>query len=160
MGKSIEISRLPERIVYCSVRCWRNVTKYTAVYKTGTGRRGRGHWDACLGTLRLGNARRRTWGHQVWDVGTSGAGTRGRQIQGRRDVNDYCKSRREMRYQSLSSWICLSEHNPPCPPYEARTRRRPPALKKVKLLSWYSCWWNIGALNRVGWVTVTKVYIE
>ena len=76
MGESIEISRLPERIVYCSVRCRRNVTKYTAVYKPGKGRRGRGHWDACVGTLGLGNARRRTWGHQVWDVGTCGTGTR------------------------------------------------------------------------------------
>ena len=86
--------------------------------KTGTETRGRGHWDACVGTLGLGNARRGTWGHQVWDVktcgtgtrdvkyrdaGTSNTGTRGRQIRGRGDVNDYCKSRREMRYQSLSS---------------------------------------------------------
>ena len=32
----------------------------------------------------LGDARRGTWGHQVWDAGTCGTGTRGRQIQGRR----------------------------------------------------------------------------
>ena len=117
-------------------------------------------WDLETRDEGLGDIKYGTWGRVGRGRGTSNTGTRGRQIQGRRDVNDYCKSRREMRYQSLSSWICLSEHNPPCPPYEARTRRRPPALKKVKLLSWYSCWWNIGALNRVGWVTVTKVYIE
>ena len=47
-----------------------------AVYKSGTGTRGRGHRDACVGT---------------WDLGTRDEGledikygTRGRQIQGRR----------------------------------------------------------------------------
>ena len=45
-----------------------------AVYKSGTGTRGRGHRDACVGT---------------WDVGM-----RGRVGRGRRDVNDYCKRRR------------------------------------------------------------------
>ena len=61
------------------------------MYKSGTGTRGRGHRDACLGTwdLGLGDARRGTSGHQVWDVGTSKPGT-----QGTRDVKNYCKSRR------------------------------------------------------------------
>ena len=36
------------------------------MYKSGTGTGGRGHWDA----------RRRTWGHQVWDAGTCGTGAR------------------------------------------------------------------------------------
>ena len=45
------------------------------MYKSGMGTRGLGHWDAC-GDLRLGDARRRTWGHQVWDAGTCGTGTR------------------------------------------------------------------------------------
>ena len=75
------------------------------MYKSGTGTRGQGHRDACVGT---------------WDVGTRDEGledikyeTRGRVGWGRRDVkyrdagtrdvNDYCKSRRQMRYQSLSS---------------------------------------------------------
>ena len=47
-----------------------------AVYKSGTGTRGRGHWDACVGT---------------WDLGTRDEGrgdvkygTRGRQKLGRR----------------------------------------------------------------------------
>ena len=51
-----------------------------------------------------------TWERETRDLGTSSMvrgdawdGDAGRQIQGRRDVNDYCKSRREMRYQSLSS---------------------------------------------------------
>ena len=45
---------------------------------------GLGTWD-----LGLGDARRGTSGHQVWDVGTSKPGT-----QGTRDVKNYCKSRR------------------------------------------------------------------
>ena len=36
------------------------------MYNSGTGTRGRRHGDARLGT----------WGHQVWDGGTCGAGTR------------------------------------------------------------------------------------
>ena len=71
----------------------------TAVYKSGTGTRGRGHRDACVWDLGLG-----TWGRNtrnlrtssmgrgdVWDgeTGTSKTGT-----QGTRDVNDYRKSRR------------------------------------------------------------------
>ena len=46
-----------------------------AVYKSGTGTRGQGHWDACVGT---------------WDLGTRGEGrgdikhgTRGRMGRGR-----------------------------------------------------------------------------
>ena len=54
---------------------------------------GRGQGDGDIGTrvwgLGLGNARRGTWGRQVWDAGTSKTRT-----QGTRDVNDYCKSRR------------------------------------------------------------------
>ena len=86
--------------------------------------------------------------------GTSNTGT-----QGTRDVNDYCDT--VLRFQSLSSWICFGEGSPPypfygssMPVYEAKTRRRPPSLKKVKPLSWSSCWWNIGALSRVRWVAV------
>ena len=52
------------------------------MYKSGTGTRGRGHRDACVGTWDLGRGGIR--GHQVWDAGTSGTGTRGRQIQGRK----------------------------------------------------------------------------
>ena len=52
----------------------------TAVYKSGTGTSGR-----VCGDLGLGDARRGTWGHQVWDAGTFGTGTRGRQIKGRRE---------------------------------------------------------------------------
>ena len=46
---------------------------------------GRGQGDGDIGTRvwGLGDARRGTWGHQVWDVRTCGTGTRGRQIQGR-----------------------------------------------------------------------------
>ena len=35
-----------------------------AVYKTATGTRGRGHWDACVGT----------WGGETRDLGTSSMG--------------------------------------------------------------------------------------
>ena len=41
------------------------------MYKTGTGTLGR-----VYGVLGLGDARGGTWGHQVWDVGTSNMGTR------------------------------------------------------------------------------------
>ena len=54
----------------------------TAVYKSGTGTRGRGHRDACVWDLGLGDAIRETWGHQVWDAGTCGTGKQGR--RGRR----------------------------------------------------------------------------
>ena len=47
--------------------------------------------------LGLGNARRGTWGRQVWDAGMSKTGT-----QGTRDVNDYCK-KSEVNAISLSS---------------------------------------------------------
>ena len=46
------------------------------------------------------------------------------------------------------------------PVCETKTWRRTPALKKVKSLSWSSCWRNIGVLGRVGWVVVAKTYIE
>ena len=61
-------------------------TPVLAAYKSGTGTRGRRHRETCVGTwdLRLRDARRGTWGHQVWDAGTCGTGTRGRQKQGRR----------------------------------------------------------------------------
>ena len=44
--------------------------------KSGTGTLGRVYWD-----LGLGDTRRRTWGHQVWDAG--------RWDRDARDVNDY-----------------------------------------------------------------------
>ena len=52
-----------------------------AGYKSGNGTRGRGHRDACVGTW---DARRGTWGYQVWDAGTCRMGTRGRQKLGHR----------------------------------------------------------------------------
>ena len=60
----------------------------SAVYKSGTGTRGRGHRDACVGT----------WGRETRDLGTSSmgrgdVGTSKTGTQGTRDVNDYCKSR-------------------------------------------------------------------
>ena len=64
------------------------------MYKSGTGTRGRGHRDACVGTWDL-----RTRDEGLGDVkyGTRGrgdAGTSKTRTQGTRDVNDYCKSRR------------------------------------------------------------------
>ena len=69
--------------------CW-------AVYKSGTGTRGRGHRDACVGTG--------TWGRETRDLRTSSmgrgdvwdgdAGMSNTGTQGTRDVNDYRKSRR------------------------------------------------------------------
>ena len=46
------------------------------MYKSGTWTLGRVCWD-----LGLGDTRRRTWGHQVWDAG--------RWDRDARDVNDY-----------------------------------------------------------------------
>ena len=48
--------------------------------KSGTGTRGRGHWDACVRTWDLGT---RKEGHLVWDIWY---GTRGR--MGRGDLWD------------------------------------------------------------------------
>ena len=68
----------------------------TAVYKSGTGTRGRGHRDACVGTWDLGT---RDEGLEDIKYGTRGRVGRGRGdvktgVQGTRDVNDYRKSRR------------------------------------------------------------------
>ena len=65
--------------------------KYQAVYKSGTGTRGQGHWDACVGTWDLG-----TRGEGRGDIkhGTRGRMGRGRGRGGREDVNVYCLSRR------------------------------------------------------------------
>ena len=70
-----------------------------AVYKSGTGTRGQGHWDACVGTWDLG-----TRGEGRGDIkhGTRGRMGRGRgrgdvkyrDSGGRGDVNVYCLSRR------------------------------------------------------------------
>ena len=67
------------------------------MYKSGTGTRGRGHRDACVGTWDLGTSSMGSG--DVWDgdAGTSNTGK-----QGTRDVNNYCKSRRQMRYLFLS----------------------------------------------------------
>ena len=62
------------------------------MYKSGTGTRGQGHRDACMGTWDLGTRDVSSMGRgDVWDgdAGTSNTGT-----QGTRDVNNYCKSRR------------------------------------------------------------------
>ena len=69
---------------------------FAAVYKSGTGTRGRGHGDACVGTWGLGRETRdlgtSSMGRgDVWD-GDVGLETQGR--RGRGDDNDY---------QSLSS---------------------------------------------------------
>ena len=78
-----------------------------------------------------------TQGRETRDLGTSRMGhgdvldgDARHQIQGCEDVkyrdmggvNDYCKSRKEMRYQSLPSRISFGERNPPYPPYEAKTQ--------------------------------------
>ena len=57
------------------------------MYKSGTGTRGRGHWDACVGTWDLGTrgegrgdimGRGDVWdGDGDGDAGTSNIGTRG-----------------------------------------------------------------------------------
>ena len=70
------------------------------MYKSGTGTRGRGHRNACVGTWDLGKrdeglaiedikyGTRRRVGRGRWDVKIK-TGT-----QGTRDVNDYRESRR------------------------------------------------------------------
>ena len=66
------------------------------MYKSGTGTRGRGHRDACVGTWDLGT---RDEGLEDIKYGTRGRvgrgpGTSKTGMQGTRDVNDYRKSRR------------------------------------------------------------------
>ena len=75
---------------------WENAenTFYLAVYKSGTGTRGRGHRDACVGTWDLGT---RDEGLEDIKYGTRGRVGRGRgdvktEKRGTRDVNDYRKS--------------------------------------------------------------------
>ena len=87
-----------------------------AVYKSGTGTRGRGHRDACVGTWDLG-----TRGERLEDIKY---GTRGRVGRGRGDVKyrdsgdagcEWLLQKSEVN-ASLSSWICFGEGKPPCPP--------------------------------------------
>ena len=76
------------------------------MYKSGTGTRGRGHRDECVGTWDLGLG---TWGRETGDLRTSSmgrgevwdgevwdgdAGTSNTWTQGTRDVNNHCKSLR------------------------------------------------------------------
>ena len=65
-----------------------------AVYKSGTGTRGRGHLDACVGTWGRETRDLRTSSMGRGDVWEGDAGTSKTGMQGTRDVNDYCKSRR------------------------------------------------------------------
>ena len=76
-------------------RAFKTVFK-TAVYKSGTGTRGQGHRDVCVGTwdlgtrdVGLGDIKYGTRGRVGQGRGTSNTGT-----QGTRSVNDYRKSRR------------------------------------------------------------------
>ena len=74
------------------------------MYKSGTGTRGRGHRDACVGTWDLGTrdeglkdikyGTRGRVGQGRGDVWDGDAGMSNTGMQGTRDVNDYCKSRR------------------------------------------------------------------
>ena len=66
---------------------------HSAVYKSGTGTRGRGHRNACVGTWgrETRDLRTSSMGHEdVWDedAGASNTGTR--------EVNNYRKSWRKM----------------------------------------------------------------
>ena len=65
-----------------------------AVYKSGTGTRGRGHRDACVGTWGRETRDLRTSSMGRGDVWDGDAGTSKTGMQGTRDVNDYRKSRR------------------------------------------------------------------
>ena len=82
-----------------------------AVYKSGTGTRGRGHRDACVGTWNLG-----TRDEGLKDIKY---GTRGRGSVKYRDAGDagceWFLQKSEVN-ASLSSWICFGEDKPPCPP--------------------------------------------
>ena len=84
------------------------LSHFQAVYKSGTGTRGQGHRDACVGT---------------WDVGTRDEGledikygTRGRVGRGRGDVKnreagdagcEWLSQKSEVNAISLSSWKCV-----------------------------------------------------
>ena len=63
------------------------------MYKSGTGTRGQGHRDACVGTWGRETRYSRTlsMGRGVeldGDAGTSNTGTRGSQVQGRKGTRD------------------------------------------------------------------------
>ena len=86
-------------------------------------------WDGDMwGLGTWGQARRGTWGHQVWDVWDGDAGTSKTGTQGTRDVNDYRKSRRYMRYLFLRENVlqCNIRFHLPKPhwtPYDVYTKR-------------------------------------
>jgi len=72
-----------------------------AVYKSGTGTRGQGHRDACVGTWDLRTRDEGLEDIKYWTRGPVGrrhgdrdAGTSNTGTQGTRDVNDYLKIRR------------------------------------------------------------------
>ena len=68
MDSTIDAQNIRQK--FCRVRN-RVERFYGAVCKSVTGTLGR-----VCGDMGLGDARRRTWGHQVWDAGTCGTGTR------------------------------------------------------------------------------------
>ena len=81
---------------------------FRAVYKSGTGTRGRGHRDACVRTWDLGTQDKR-----LEDIKY---GTRGRVGRGRRDVKyrdagdagcEWLLQKSEVNAICLSSWKCV-----------------------------------------------------
>ena len=68
----------------------------------GTGTSGR-----VCGNLGLRDARRGTWGHQVWDAGTCGTGTQGRQIHGLRGHGMWMIIAKVGGKCDISSWKCV-----------------------------------------------------
>ena len=134
------------------------------------------HWCLAVRTSQGGLLRERTRGRQghrdacvgTWDLGTRDeelehikCGTRGCVGRERGDVKYRDSGKSDISHFPHEYVLVKATHTallsvPPC----LFTKRRPPALNKVKRLSWSSCWWNIGAQSRVGWVAVAKSYAE
>ena len=115
------------------------------MYKTGTGTRGRGHWDACVGTWDSGT---RDEGLGDINYGTQGRVGRGRGMsntgmRGTQDVTDYC-DKCDFSHFPREYVLAKATHPtlltvPPCLFTKQRLSEDPSALKKVKPLSWSSC---------------------
>ena len=131
----------------------------------GTGTSGRVCGDLGLGTWgrETRDLRTSSMGRgEVWDgdAGTSNTGRWGRgmwiiiaKVGGKCDISHFPREYVLVKATTLPS-------SSSTPVFETKTRRRPPALKKVKPLSSSSCWWNIGAQSRIGWVAVAKILAE
>ena len=104
---------------------------------TWDGDKGTGTSGRVCGDLGLGDARRGTWGHQVWDTGTCGTGTGDVKYRDAGDAEcEWLSQKSEVNAISVTFLMNMFWWRQPTlpsfkgssmPVYDAKTRRRPPS---------------------------------